>query len=789
MNVRLEAHRAGASTGLALGLLALLALGAGCRRGDAAPRADAGADLPRPSPTVQAGVGSQGARATSRVFDFVANLSRCEVTHRGALFDLGSPSVDGLEAWRLTPDPNVTNVEREGATWARVAARHINYRFVLDEPRSLFVSGRMRGLSARSASVSIDGKSVGGLSFGRNQTRTVSTQLLSTPLTAGSHTLQLRFAGSSKAAQEPFAEIDWLRLGVSDDDPSSFAAPTLTDVIQERVAFQKVPHRSIALRAPSNLRCTLGVPPGASLRTSVGLLGSGEGEVEIRVLQDGQISEVAKTTRVVGGDGAAWQDLDLPLEAHGGQLVTLELAATGGARGARVLFGDPMVVGKGTKPEPTPRAKAVIIVVISSINPARLPPWAPDKPLPTFDALAREGAVFERHRSPSTVPAAVMASLLTGLTPRQHALEDPYARLPPNLPTLATVSRDASIRTGMFTAVPSTFDAFGFARGWDSYIAHSPVSPAMGTSPIDDLIAWLNEHGKRADKGLLAVAHTRGIHPPYDVTPGEFAQLPPENYSGPLDARRAGQVLERLRRKKKSDAKHRWTDNDTTRLNALIDAAMAQTDRSLSNLIDTLHKNELWDETLLIVTSDVASAAGPIGLTSGPEALALPFAEHVELSEEALRVPLYVHFPGGAQAGKRVGGPTTAVDIARTALSALGIEMPGAIGGVDLHSLAAQGITPVERPLMATLPDHYAVRWGELRLLGHDGAAPALFDLSSDPKCEHDARETLPTFASSLFRFAYDQEALARRAPYARPRREPATLDPDTAAAQAVWGH
>ena len=50
-------------------------------------------------------------------------------------------------------------------------------------------------LSSRSATVTIDGKTLGTLAFSKNQTRTVSTPLSSAALPAGPHTLAVRFSG------------------------------------------------------------------------------------------------------------------------------------------------------------------------------------------------------------------------------------------------------------------------------------------------------------------------------------------------------------------------------------------------------------------------------------------------------------------------------------------------------------------------------------------------------------------------------------------------------------------
>ena len=745
-----------------------LASGVGCSRGD-----DSREQVRPPEKRTPVGPTAPHARKVPRVFDVVGNLERCDARHRGVLFDLGTPAVEGLSGYRLAPLSGVASVERDGATWGRITAREISYRFLLDDPQSIFVSARVRGLSSRSATVTIDGKTLGTLAFSKNQTRTVSTPLSSAALPAGPHTLAVRFSGSSRDGVDPFAEVDWLRVGFPDDDPTSFAAPTLRDVAQN-VALSSVPHRGLAMRAPGAIRCTLGIPEGAHAKLAVGLQGAGEGEAEVRMLVDGRAPAVLKTVRLIGGDRAAWTDLDLPLSAFVGQLATIELAATGSTRGARVVFGDPLIVGAEMPDATTPPAKAVVIVVLTAVDPWRVPPWSPDRPLPTFATLAREGAVFENHRSPSTLVSSVMASLLTGLPPSQHAVVDAYARLPASLPTLATVAREASVRTAMFTSNPATFEAFGFARGWDRYTMHSPVSPALGTAPIDEIGAWVAEKDQRPEKGVLAVAHARGIHPPYDMPPGEFAQLPPQDYNGTLDPRRAGQVLEKMRQKKRAPAK--WTDGDRLRLAGMMDAALVQTDRSLSNLIDALRKAGLWNDTLLIVTSDVGSAVDPAPL---------PFAENLDITEDTLAMPLYVRFPGGALAGARIKAPTSLVDVARTALAALGIDQ-GGLGGVDLFALAERGIAPMERPLVATLGDRYATRWGNYRLVGREGATPTLCLLDADPRCEKDVAPLMPLSTFALFRHTWDHEAAGWKQP--RPRRDPATIDPETAAAMAVWG-
>src|SRR6185369_18025856 len=97
---------------------------------------------------------------------------------------------------------------------------------------------------------------------------------------------------------------------------------------------------------------------------------------------------------------------------------------------------------------------------------------------------------------------------------------------------------------------------------------------------------------------------------------------------------------------------------------ALHDAALTKQDAALAKLIASLKAKGAWNDTLLIVTSDV-------GLGAGPE---IPFDPAAPLTEDRLLLPLLVRFPGDALGGKEVTLPTSAVDVSATILKALGLE-------------------------------------------------------------------------------------------------------------------
>jgi hypothetical protein len=727
------------------------------RDGSAAP-----AGIPKPS----------GGRV---VLDLAAAAAKCDIEHRGLLFDAGTDALVGRFGWAGHVPPGITTVEHDGATWARIAEKKVNLNFVLTEPTPVFVAARTMGQSARSIAVFLDDQPLGTLALSRDQIKISSTSMTTLPVDAGLHTLTLRLGGRGRTDGEPFADLDWLRLGTPDESPATYGAPTLADVIAPAAAFAGVPHRAIALRAPGAIRCSARLPAQARLRVAMGLLGSGEGEAEIRIVHDGAKAETVQRIHLTGGDKATWNDLEVPLSAHAGPPVAVELRAIEAPRGGRVLFGDPAIVVPGPAPTGVPTVRAVVIVALDGVERAELPPWSGQgvTSLPTLSELVATATTFDGHRAPTSFVPAVMASLLTGLPPRGHGLTDLGARLPTAQVTIGGVARDASIRTAMFTGVPTTFRAFGFGTQWERFVENAPGSGDPATAPLDGAAAWIAEVTRDAPNArLLAVVHARGGHPPWDVTSKELAALTPSDYSGMIEPRRAAQTLAKVRQSRARSSVLTPADRDRAR--ALEAIAMAGQDRALGALITALRTRGLWDSTLFVVTGEVASGVS----------VPLLFGEGADLRETVLTLPLYVHFPNGLFAGQRIAAPTEVYDIARTSMTALGLQLPKESLGRDLAAVAS-GLDDPASPQFATLAESYSARWGDYVVFGRVDAPARACDLTLDPTCAFDRSGSMPLLTEDLFRrvVAFD---LATRAP--AERREPVTIEQDMAAALSVWG-
>jgi hypothetical protein len=740
-------------------MLAMFGAAGGCKK---AP--DAGSSPPD-TPSGPADV-------SDKAVDLLEEIANCDIYHRGQLLDLGSPASESRFGRGFSAPTTITNVTREGATWAQVAGRSVEQSFHLDHSGPVFVGARIRGIAARSAAVRLDGHSIGSLVFGHGDVEVVATKPTESPLEAGAHTLSLVFHGITHG--QAYAEIDWLRVGEPDDDPSTFAAPTLRDlVIDGMIADQ--PRRAVALRSPGLVRCMVAVHEGMQLNASIGYSGSGRGEAEIRVLEPGQSPTTVHSAQV-GGETAAASDGRILLDTWAGKLVGIELVAVKTDPGGRILFGEPVILRHATSRLARGHARLGIIVVLSSTDRSHLPPYADVPALAALTNLAASSAVFRRHRATTTVVTGSMASLLTGLAPQTHAVLDSAARLSARLPTMATMARDGRISTAMFTANPTSFEAFGFARGWDRFEAFSPISGALDHAPLLDATRWIETRQQESkDSPLLLLVHSRGGHPPWIATADEIRNLPPADYLGPIEARRGGQVLNRARGKR---PKWRLSTADRQRLEGFFQLALIAEDQKLGALITSLQKLGVWDSTLLIVTSDV-SRGGPSRV---------PFGDGEKLDEDLLELPLIVHFPDGRFGGKFVDAPTTVLDLIGTVQGAFGLRTQQGARGADLYEIAANPEYFALRAQFAMAGREYAARVGDLVLRGETPKAPLLCDLAQGTPCAAVSSPAQALVADAMWRQSYlhYRDSWGDKALSAR---EPATLDPDTVAALTVWGN
>jgi hypothetical protein len=720
--------------------------------------------------------------APSPRHDLLAALPGCEMRHRGLVIDLGGDGADSRRGFGLGPYDEAEPLDRRGALFTRLTSRKLELTFWLDEPMEApTVSARVHGGAANRAAAYIDGKVAGSTRITRGETQNITFSGRKERLEPGRHTVLVRWLGGAAAKGDTVAEVDWVRLAGEGTTNEAYSAPTLVNVVSDVVLDAK-PKRALTLRAPGAVRCPMRLGPNAELRLSLGFWGNGKGEARVRLLRDGEAPVELGRRKLTGGGGATWLPLTADLGAYVGQLVTLELEALSAASGGRVAFGEPVVARSGDGPPHIPETKTAVLVIVSSVNRQQVPPYGPAHGLSSFSELARNGVAFAVHRTPTTVPAGAVASMLTGLGPIAHGVTDQASRLPADVQTLSEVVKQAGGRTAMFTGAPTTFAPFGFAAGWDHYEMLSPVQDLSAGEPYSRAARWLDaELRTGATTRRLLVVHARGAHPPWDLTKEEMDRLKPEEYGGILDARRGGIAIGKVRTRRLK-VHRKLEDEDWTRLGAFERVALVKQSAAFGEILTVLQRRQEFGDALVIL-------AGDVGPGSRPE---VPYEPAGELSEDRLLVPLLVKFPGGRFAGTEVATPTTSIDVAATILEALRLKAPEHAGGLDLYAIAGGGRNVHGRVLIATVRGAYSARQHNLRLSAELGKVPFLCQLDVDPACIADVFDRSPLSAPALWQWTFEdltlQHTLARRVWQKNEPRELAGLDADTAAALTVWG-
>ena len=173
-------------------------------------------------------------------------------------------------------------------------------------------------------------------------------------------------------------------------------------------------------------------------------------------------------------------------------------------------------------------------------------------------------------------------------------------------------------------------------------------------------------------------------------------------------------------------------------------------DDSVGRIVASLKKNGVWQNTVLIFTSDNGGLHSTTSTYPLLGSKAMPY-------EGGYRVPLIMTWPGRIPAGKTNDTPTMNIDLYPTMLDLAGVapNPQQHLDGVSLKPILTEGKTIEDRPLYFHFP-HYsgvgcspfsAVRHKGLKLYRYYNDARVthhLFDLDTDPYEQHDLAQTKP---------------------------------------------
>ena len=189
-------------------------------------------------------------------------------------------------------------------------------------------------------------------------------------------------------------------------------------------------------------------------------------------------------------------------------------------------------------------------------------------------------------------------------------------------------------------------------------------------------------------------------------------------------------------------------------------ANVALIDDEVGSIIDTLKKAALYENTLILVTSDHGDTLGEHRI----------WGKNL-MYECCARIPLIAHHGGGKIGRGNSQETATLLDIYPTLLREAGIDFTGTrLAGKPLH-LASPVTEPDHRTVIGELGNsrhpQYFIREGDWKLIYLDGIhARELYNLRDDPRELQDLSGKEPSVCARLLKTL--ERWLAKEKPYIR---------------------
>ena len=439
-----------------------------------------------------------------------------------------------------------------------------------------------------------------------------------------------------------------------------------------------------------------------------------------------------------------------------------------------------------------PASANIILVSIDGLRFDRTTLSDPAQPTtPNLLALAKEGVQFSRTFSQSNGSLYSHAAMFTGQMPTEIA-QARYLEyiVPPAALTLPEALSAIGFATGGFIAGGHISERFGFAQGFDTFESGQDFGSFFETVPM--ALSWIRD--RQADTPWFAFIHGYDCHRPF-AHKGLFWHPTGSDYVGLMDqlvdsAHETERIFNGVYYPDANLAKAwhvsgnsmldaEWytrlstegTDNlgqgiplnqsDLAHLKTHYDSGVLVADTYIGLLADQLQRSGVWDNTIVIITSDHGEDLQDHGFTN----------HRAVLHDSTTQVPFII--TGGA-VPERLKGTVfrtlvDALDLAPTIMGIAASVPPAKARGRDLwaalkegrspgdHTVLQQGVlgqtslrTPTHRFTFSGLEHTDPNYLKTLATAPLDSAHFSLFELKVDPGEIHNIIADDPALADKL---------------------------------------
>jgi arylsulfatase A-like enzyme len=308
--------------------------------------------------------------------------------------------------------------------------------------------------------------------------------------------------------------------------------------------------------------------------------------------------------------------------------------------------------------------------------------YGPDT-APNITNLAKKGIIFQQAIAQSYWTLPSLASMLTSRYPYSLGVYERDQRISQKELTLAEILKIYGYRTAAFVGGLDTLAVYGFNQGFDHYFDKTADKP-MGSfkDTIPRAIDWLKEN---RDAKFFLLVQGYDVHPPF-TTPAPYQNMFDPDYKGIVDKLPLDYPLLKTIHDNRlflNGKTIKLTRRDIDHIIARYDAGIAYADKFIGELLAQIDKLGLWDETMIVFTSEHGEELNDHG--------SFDRFETMNLYDEVIRVPLIIKPAFADLKGKRIKQQVELIDIMPTILDFLGIPINKEAQGASLIPLIKGG--------------------------------------------------------------------------------------------------
>lgn len=357
--------------------------------------------------------------------------------------------------------------------------------------------------------------------------------------------------------------------------------------------------------------------------------------------------------------------------------------------------------------------------------------------MPNLDILMAQSATFDQAYASNPWTKNSVAALFCGRYPSALRITGPTAPLPLKVGTLADYFSEAGYQTAAFSTNGYVSHEFQMSQGFQTFVYLQEINDSEHIHQKADALneAFFRFMSERDNASpLFCYLHSTDAHSPYTPLDSTLEALGIQ-LSGSI----SGQV----------QTFHDWRNfnlllppEELAELRSLYIAEIHENDRALGEWLDELQRLGLYEDAVIIITSD-----------HGEEFLEHGNLEHSKtLYPEVLHVPLVVKFPGGQFAGQRVSAPVQLIDLLPTLLDVIHVEKPDSLAGISLLDILASP------PLQESIKQH-RVLFSEMSLPDMRRVAVQTGEYLAIANLDLQDSHNIPMRAEELYRISQDAVA------------------------------